>query len=191
VDTNAVNAYVTGFLSTKRIVLWDTLIAKLEEKEVLGVMAHEMGHYVLGHVVRSILLSSLVVLIGLYLVDRMGQALIARFSRSFGFDRLSDVASVPLLLLLLQVNGLILSPVVLAYSRYQEHGADRYALDLTHANHSVGTAFAKLQKENLGVPRPSWFYRIFRSTHPSIGERIDFCNEYHPWAREDRSGRAR
>ena len=57
VDTNAVNAYVTGVFGTKRIVLWDTLIARLDEKELLFVMAHEMGHYVLGHVVRSILLS--------------------------------------------------------------------------------------------------------------------------------------
>ena len=67
VDTKAVNAYVTGVLGTKRIVLWDTLLARLDEKEVLVVMAHEMGHYVLGHVVRSILLSSLVILAGLFL----------------------------------------------------------------------------------------------------------------------------
>ena len=82
VDTNAVNAYVTGVLSTKRIVLWDTLLAKLDEPEVLAVMGHEMGHYVLGHVVRSILLGSLVVLAGLYFVDRAGRWLIARFSRA-------------------------------------------------------------------------------------------------------------
>lgn len=183
VDTNAVNAYVTGFLGSKRIVLWDTLIAKLEEKELLCVMAHEMGHYVLGHVVRSILLSSLVILVGLFLVDRMGCLLVSRYSRFLQFDRLSDVASVPLLMMLIQTNSLILSPAVLAYSRYQEHEADRYALDLTHANHSAGMAFVKLQEENLGVPRPSWLYRTFRSTHPSIGERIDFCNSYRPWTK--------
>lgn len=190
VDTNAVNAYVTGFLGSKRIVLWDTLIAKLEEKELICVMAHEMGHYVLGHVVRSILLSSLVVLVGLYLVDRMGRILIARFPRFLQFDSLSDVASVPLLMMLIQANSLILSPAVLAYSRRQEHEADRYALDLTHANHSAGMAFAKLQRENLGVPRPSWLYRVFRSTHPSIGERIDFCNTYRPWTQEIARGSA-
>lgn len=184
VDTKAVNAYVTGFLSTKRIVLWDTLIAKLEEKELLCVMAHEMGHYVLGHVVRSIVLSSIVILIGLYMVDRMGRWCIGRFGQRLRFDSLADVASIPLLLMLMQVSNLILSPPALAYSRYQEHEADRYALDLTHANHSAAMAFSKLQKENLSVPRPSAFYRIFRSTHPSIGERIDFCNEYRPWAHE-------
>jgi len=70
----------------------------------------------------------------------------------------------------------------MAYSRYQEHEADRFALDLTHTNHSGGTAFVKLQQENLGNPRPGLIYRIFRASHPSIGERIDFCNSYRPVA---------
>jgi Zn-dependent protease with chaperone function len=184
VDTKAMNAYVTGVLGTKRIVLWDTLIAKLAPSEVLAVMGHEMGHYVLGHVVRSILLSSLVVLAGLYFVDRMGRWLIARFSIRLGFDRLSDVASVPLVLMLIEVSSLFLSPVALAYSRYQEHEADRFALYLTHANHSAAMADVKMQAENLSNPRPGLFYKIFRASHPSIGERIDFSNTYHPWRAE-------
>lgn len=183
VDTKTVNAYVTGFLATKRIVLWDTLLAKLDEPEVLCVMAHEMGHYVLGHVVRSILLSSLVILVTLSAVDRVGRFLIARCSGVLKFDRLSDVASIPILLMLIQASSLILGPVVLAYSRHQEHEADRFALDLTRANHSAASAFAKLQEENLGIPRPSWFYRVFRASHPSNGDRIDFCNAYRPWVR--------
>jgi STE24 endopeptidase len=180
-DTKAVNAYVTGVFNTKRIVLWDTLIAKLREPELLVVMGHEMGHYVLGHVVRSILLSSLLTLAGLFLVDRLGQKLIARFSQRLGFDRLSDVASMPLLLMLIEVSTLVLSPAALAYSRYQEHEADQFALDLTHANHSGALSFVKLQEENLSNPRPGLFYKLFRATHPSIGDRIDFCNAYHPW----------
>ena len=71
--------------------------------------------------------------------------------------------------------------MALAYSRHQEHEADRYALDLTRTNHSAGTADAKLQTENLGNPRPGLLYTIFRASHPSIGERIDFANSYHPW----------
>jgi Zn-dependent protease with chaperone function len=181
-DTNAINAYVTGVLQTKRIVLWDTLIAKLSEPELICVMAHEMGHYVHGHVVRSIWLSSILTLTGLFLVDRLGRRLVARYSGRLGFDRLSDVASLPLLLMLLEAVSLVLSPVALAYSRHQEHDADRYALNLTHSNHSAATAFVKLQRENLSNPRPGVLYRLFRSSHPSIGERIDFCNTYHPWA---------
>jgi Zn-dependent protease with chaperone function len=186
VDTKALNAYVTGALGSQRIVLWDTLLAKLDPPEVLTVMGHEMGHYVLGHVARSIWLGALVVLAGLFFVDRAGAWLIARFPARLGFDRLSDVASVPLVLMLMEVASLFLSPMGLAYSRYQEHEADRYALDLTHANRSFATAEVKMQEENLGNPRPGWFYTIFRASHPSTGDRIDFANRYHPW--RSRSG---
>jgi STE24 endopeptidase len=182
VDTKAVNAYVTGVFNTKRIVLWDTLIARLDEKELLVVMAHEMGHYVLGHVSRSILLSSLVILAGLFFVNVMGRRLIARYSHLLGFDSLSDIASAPIVLMLIQLSSLVLTPVAFAYSRFQEHEADRFALDLTHANHSGAMAFVKLQEENLSNPRPGLIYKIFRATHPSIGDRIDFCNSYHPSA---------
>ncbi len=179
-DTRMVNAYVTGVLGTKRIVLWDTLLDRLDEKEVLAVMGHEMGHYVMGHVVWSILLSSLLTLTGLFVVDRLGRWLIARYAHRLRFQSLSDIAAVPLILLLIEVSSLFLSPVAMAYSRFQEHAADRFALDLTHANHSAATAFVKLQHENLSNPRPGLIYKVFRGSHPSIGERIDFCNSYHP-----------
>ncbi len=187
-DTNAVNAYVTGFWQSKRIVLWDTLIKKLDERELLVVMGHEMGHYVLGHVVRSILMSSIITLLGLFLVDRAGRWLVSRYHQQFGFASLADVASVPLLVMLLEVVFLILSPAALAFSRYQEHEADRYSLDLTRANHSAATAHVKLQAENLSNPRPGWLYKVFRSTHPSAGERIDFANSYHPWRASEAPG---
>jgi Zn-dependent protease with chaperone function len=181
VDTKAINAYVTGVFGAKRIVLWDTLTDKLEEPELLSVMGHEMGHYVLGHVPRSILLGSLLVLAALFTVDRLGQTLIARFSDRLGFDRLCDVASVPLLLMLIEVAFLILSPIALAYSRWQEHEADRFSLDLTRSNHAAAVSFVKMQAENLSNPRPGLLYTIFRASHPSISERIEFCNLYHPW----------
>ncbi len=181
IDTKAVNAYVTGVFTTKRIVLWDTLLAKLDEKEVLQVMGHEMGHYVLGHVGRSIVLSSGLTLLGLLLVDRFGRFLVARYSARLGFERLSDVASVPLLLMLIEVAVFLLSPAALAYSRYQEHEADRFALELTRDNQSGARSFVKLLEENLSNPRPGPIFKFFRSSHPSIGERIDFCNSYHPW----------
>ncbi|WP_254054048.1 M48 family metallopeptidase [Singulisphaera sp. GP187] len=182
VDTKAVNAYVTGLLGTKRIVLWDTLLARLENDEVLVVMGHEMGHYVLGHVPRSILLSSLITLASLFWVDRAGRWLLARAKARFGFDQLADVASIPLLLLLLQLASLALGPVANAYSRQQEHEADRFALEITRANRAAALTFVKLQEENLGIPRPGFVYRFWRGSHPSIGERIDFCNTYRPWA---------
>jgi Zn-dependent protease with chaperone function len=181
VDTRALNAYVTGFLATRRIVLYDTLLAKLRDREVLAVMGHEIGHYVLGHVTRSILLASLLVLAGLFAVDRVGRWLTGRFSNRFGFETIADVASVPLLLLLLQATGLIFDPIVMAYSRYQEHQADCFALELTRFNHSAASAFVKLQEGNLGVPWHTRLEKLWRVTHPSTGDRIEFCNRYHPW----------
>jgi Zn-dependent protease with chaperone function len=160
--------------------LWDTLIARLNEKELLFVMAHEMGHYVLGHVVRSIMLSVMITLAGLYFVDRSGRWLISRFAHLLRFNKLSDIASIPLILLLLHLSGIVLGPAAMLYSRHQEHEADRFALDLTRTNHSGAMAFVKLQEENLSNPRPGLMYRIFRASHPSIGERIDFCNTYRP-----------
>lgn len=180
-DTTTVNAYVTGLGGTKRIVLWDTLLAKLDEPEILVIVGHEMGHYVLGHVIRSALLSASVVLIGLYAIHRLASGLIVRFRDRFGFDRLADVASVPLILLLVQVVSLVATPVVYTYSRYQEREADRFALELTRDNHAGAMSFVKLQRENLGYPRPGLFYKIWRSTHPTYGERIDFFNSYQPW----------
>ncbi len=181
-DTKTVNAYVTGMFGTKRIVLWDTLLAKLTPDQVLVVMAHEMGHYVLHHVLLGILVGSAGTLIGLYFVYRLSGILLERGKKRFGFDQLSDVASLPLILLLGQLVSLALMPAALAYSRHQEHEADRFALELTRDNHAAATAFVRLQAENLGNPRPGLLYVLWRGSHPSLGQRIDFANRYHPWA---------
>jgi Zn-dependent protease with chaperone function len=180
-ETTTVNAYVTGLLGTKRIVLWDTLLARLEPDEVLAVMGHEMGHYALDHVSRGLLAGSAGMLLGLFIIHRLGNALIARFHRRFGFDRLGDVASAPLILVLLYAQMFIAAPVVNAFGREMEHEADRFALEVTHDNHAAASAFLKLQASNLSIPYPDPFSRIWRSTHPSIGERIEFANDYRPW----------
>jgi len=181
VDTEAVNAYVTGFGETKRIVLWDTILAKLDRREVLFVMGHEMGHYVLGHIPQSIGFIALVILVTLYGAHRTAGWFIARFRSRFGFESLSDVAALPLLLLLANVFSLAVTPAVMAHSRHQEHQSDRFGLEITRDNHAAATAFVKLQAENLGNPRPGLLYKLWRSSHPPLGERIDFCNAYRPW----------
>ncbi len=185
VDTKAVNAYVTGFMSTKRIVLWDTLLAKLDEDEVLFVMGHEMGHYVLGHVVRSIAFISVVLLAALYGIHRVSGGVLARHGKRFGFHELSDIASLPLILLMFQVLSLVATPLILGVSRHHEHEADRFGVELTRTNHAAATAFVKLQQENLGVPWHNLLYKLWRDTHPPIGERITFFNEYKPWETGD------
>jgi STE24 endopeptidase len=181
VDTKAVNAYVTGMGDTKRIVLWDTIIAKLSREQLLFVMGHEMGHYVLGHVWRTLVVVPLVVLVGLWLIHRSSGALLARYGERWGFTSLSDVAAAPFLGLLFSLFMLVVSPLFLAYSRGLEHEADIFGLELTRDNHAAASAFVVLQQENLGNPRPGWLYKLWRSSHPPLGERIDFCNTYRPW----------
>jgi Zn-dependent protease with chaperone function len=181
VDTKAVNAYVTGFMGTKRIVLWDTIIAKLNHKELLVVMAHEMGHYVLNHVAQGIAFTFILILFTLYIAYRLAGGLLSRYRDRFGFEDLSDIASLPLILLITGILSLLMSPAALAFNRYQEHEADRFALEITKSNHPAAMAFVKLQEENLGVPYPGLLYKCWRASHPPIGERIDFCNDYKPW----------
>ena len=181
VDTKTLNAYVAGLFGTKRIVLWDTTLKRMTDRELLFVMGHEMGHYVLHHVWQAIAFSVVIIAASLYVAYRTAGAVIARFGRRWGFTSLADVASLPLLLLLMSAFGLVVTPLQLAFTRHLEHEADRFGLEITQANHSAGTAFVKLQQDALANPRPGLLYKIFRESHPPLGERIDFANQYHPW----------
>ena len=180
-DTKALNAYVNGFGATKRIVLWDTILKALDRPQLLAVMGHEMGHYVLGHVWKLIAILSITILGLTYAVHRLSGALIRKHQTRFGFTALGDVASLPLVLLLVGAVSLLTDPLTLAVSRHFEHEADRFALEITRSNRAAATAFVILQQENLAVPRPGRLYTWFRSSHPPVGERIDFSNDYRPW----------
>jgi Zn-dependent protease with chaperone function len=181
VDTKTLNAYVAGLFGTKRIVLWDTTLKRMTDRELLFVMGHEMGHYVLHHVWQAIAFSVLILAASLYVAYRTADAVIARYGSRWGFTSLADVASLPLLLLLMSAFGLVVTPLELAFTRHVEHEADRFGLEITQTNHSAGTAFVKLQQDALANPRPGLLYKIFRESHPPLGERIDFANQYHPW----------
>ena len=180
-DTNAVNAYVTGFMGSKRIVLWDTAIEKLEEEELLFVMGHEMGHFVMHHVARSIAVAFGLIFLSLYLIHRVSGALIGKYGDRWGFHSLADIASLPLIMVLMGGFSLLITPLMLGLSRYQEHEADRFGIELTHYNHAAATGFVTLQEENIANPDPGWVYMFWRSSHPSIAQRIEFFNGYRPW----------
>ncbi|HET9361781.1 MAG TPA: M48 family metallopeptidase [Vicinamibacterales bacterium] len=184
-DTKTVNAYVAGVGGTKRIVLWDTILAKLNREQLLVVMGHEMGHYVLNHVWKVIVILSALIMAALYGVHRTAGWLIDRYRKPFGFHELSDVASLPLILLLFGLGTLVVTPVALAVTRHFEHEADRFGLEITRDNHAAASAFAVLQQENLGVPRPGTLYKLWRASHPVLGDRIDFSNDYRPWERNE------
>jgi Zn-dependent protease with chaperone function len=181
VDTKKLNAYVTGFTNTKRIVLWDNIIEKMNEKELLFVLGHEMGHYVLGHIWKLILFFSLLTLVTLYVANRTAGSIITRFKQRFGFDQLSDIASLPLIILLVNVFAFIIAPIANGFGRSLEHQSDQFGLEITRDNHNAANAFVKLQAENLSNPRPGLLYKLWRADHPVLGDRIDFCNEYKPW----------
>jgi len=177
-DTRLVNAYVTGLGRTKRIVLWDTLLQRFEPEEVLFVTGHEIGHYLLHHTLAVILGSALLTTLSLYVVHRLSGHLIARYRHRFGFDRLSDVASLPLLVLVGSAVSFAVTPAALAFSRWQEREADRVGLELTRDRHAAAMAFVRLQQENLAVPRPGLLYTLWRGSHPSLASRIEEANRW-------------
>ncbi len=181
-ETRQVNAYVTGFGGTKRIVLWDTLVDRLQADEVVFVMGHEIGHFVLRHTLTVILVATLLATLSLYLVHRVAGWSITRFHHRFGFDRLDDVASLPLLMLVGGAVILAATPVALAVSRRQEREADRFGLEITRDNRSAARAFVRLHDENLAVPRTGLLYRLWRGSHPDLADRIEFSNRYRPWS---------
>ena len=187
VDTKTLNAYVTGFLGTKRIVIWDNTLAKMNERELLFVLGHEMGHYLLGHTWKTIFFYSFLILITLYNAHRVAAALIDKFKLRFGFEELSDIASFPLIILLISIFSLIvINPAGNWFSRSLEHQADRFGLEITRDNYNAATAFVKLQSENLSNPRPGTLYKIWRMSHPPLGDRIEYANEYKPWLKNEK-----
>ena len=180
-DTKTTNAYVTGFGVTKRIVLWDTIIARMDERSLLFVMGHEMGHYVLHHIWVVIAALSALAMLSLYAVHRVAHGLIRRHAHRFGFERLDDIASYPLVNIVAGVVIGIATPLFYVVTRHDEHEADRFGLEITRDNLACATAFVKLADDNLGIPRPNPILHLLRGSHPTLAERIEFCNSYRPW----------
>ncbi|HEY2679572.1 MAG TPA: M48 family metallopeptidase [Steroidobacteraceae bacterium] len=181
VDTNELNAYVTGIGGTKRIVLWDTTLKEFNPDEVALVMSHEMGHYALGHAWKGIVVESFVLLIGLWVVHICVDWMIRRFGARTGVHEIGDFASLPLFMLTFSAVVFLLMPPLLVVSRDYEHEADRFGLEMTHENHSCALVFVKFVQHDLAYPNPSPLVEFFRWSHPSLGDRINFCNTYHPW----------
>jgi Zn-dependent protease with chaperone function len=181
-DTKGLNAYVIGLGSTNRIVLWDTTIAKLPEDQLLFVMGHEMGHYVLHHIWWGFLFTSLLFVFLFYLTYKTSSWILTRYQGRFGFHAMSQIASLPLFFLLFSFFSLLTTPLSNYVSRVMEHQADQFGLEITQNNQAAGEAFVTLQEENLANPRPGPIFKCWRSTHPPVGERIDYCNSYCPWS---------
>lgn len=180
-QSSKINAYVTGLFSTKRIVLFDTLIKGFTHDEIRFVMGHEMGHYVLNHIWLGLGSAWVLLVALLWIASRILPGIIHRFKGKFKFERLEDVASLPLILLCLIVMSFVIQPVNNGISRAMEHRADRFGMDISGVSGDVAaTAFDKLSAYNLSDPNPSpiiefWFY-----DHPAVQKRIDFVKNYKP-----------
>lgn len=186
--TNAINAYVTGLGASKRVVIWDTTIQKTTNDEALFIVGHELGHYVLGHVLKGALLGAAGLLLALYLLFRGLDWALGRWGRDWKIPSPEDWASFAVLLLLLQVLLFVASPAVNAVSRMQEHAADVYGLEVIHGlipnSEEVGAhAFQVLGELDLADPNPPAFIKFWLYSHPPLAERLVFAHSYDPWSK--------
>lgn len=173
-DTKTMNAYMTGVFSSKRIVLWDTTINNLERDEVLAVSAHEIGHYVKGHIWKSIILGGLGSLFIMYLLYITSTWILSNSKGNFGFNNLHDLASLPLIILVMNFYMFFANPIMNFASRQMEREADAYEIYLTEDRKAAISAMLKLSEGNLSIPRPSRIYKMWYYTHPPVEERIEF-----------------
>lgn len=178
-DTKTMNAYMTGILASKRIVFWDTTINNLEQEEVISIAAHEIGHYVEKHIWKNILLNSIGLIIMLFLTYKTSNWVLKLSKGSFGVKSLSDMSAIPLLILVLNFYSFLGMPISNYVSRYMERQADTYEIVLTSNRDSAVSAMEKLNKQSLGLPRPSNIYKVWYHSHPTLEERLDFYKN-HP-----------
>jgi STE24 endopeptidase len=181
------NAYVTGFGPSKRVVVWDTTIQKATTPETLFVFGHEMGHYVLNHVVIGLSAAAVGLLIALYLLYRLSGWFLYRWGRRWQIRELGDWAALPMIFLIFSILGFIAQPISAGISRTIEHNADVYGLEVTHginANspEAAAHAFQVLGELSLDYPYPSKFVVFWYYDHPSIPDRVRFAHNYDPWS---------
>lgn len=180
-QTLTMNAYVTGLGPSKRIVMWDTLLAKLSHDEILAVMGHEMGHYVMHHIWKGIAFEAAVTFLGFALAQWLFERGLARWGTKWGARERGDPASLPWLMLLASLLAFLFSPVYSSFSRHIEHQADQFALELTHLNEAAATSEVKFAEDSKVDPSPNAFIEFWRYSHPAAQRRIEFALEYKPW----------
>ena len=169
-QTTRVSANVAGFLGTERIALNDNLLNKCTLPEIETVMAHEIGHYVLNHMFKSLLFFGLVIVAGFAFVKWGFAACVRRWGARWGVAGIGDVAGLPLLLLLLSVFFFALTPVTNTYIRVQEVEADLFALNAARQPDGEAAVDLKLGEYRKLAPGPVEEFLFF--DHPSGQTRI-------------------
>jgi STE24 endopeptidase len=164
------NAYFAGLGKARRIVLFDTLLNSLSHEEILGVLAHELGHFKLKHILKSYLAGQAIMFVGFYLTylllnwDRPYQA--------FGFDLTQSYAMLFMVSIFWRRLGFFLKPLYMIFSRRAERQADFFAVQLRRDARPLAVALKKMAEHNLSNLNPHPLYVWFYYSHPPIPERI-------------------
>ena len=179
--TTALNAYVSGFGSTRRIVVYDTVLAQLPDDQIESIAAHELGHVAADDVLTGTLMGALGAAAG---VTALGWLLsLAPLRRRAGADGPGDPRIVPLVLFLLALGTLASAPVQNLVSRHIEARADVHALDLTRDPEAFMAMQRGLAVTNLEAPDPPAAWHWFFGSHPTTAQRIGIAQD---WERLDR-----
>lgn len=168
------NAALTGLGSTRRIILADTLLDNYTPEEIEAVLAHELGHHVHKHILKSIFVQAGITLFGFWAANWTLHYAVDQHM----FEELSDFANLPLLALVSVVLSFVLMPAMNAYSRFNERQADRYAFETTASVQPFISSMNKLAEQNLAERAPSKWVEWFFHSHPSISRRLAAAEEW-------------
>jgi STE24 endopeptidase len=174
------NAALTGLGNTRRIILADTLLQNYSTDEIEAVLAHELGHHVHGHILKSIFVEAAVTLAGFWAAN---EALRYATDQQKMFEHLTDFANLPLLVLVSTILSLVLMPALNAYSRFTERQADVYCWNSVSNIAPYVSAMEKLNKQNLSESHPSRLVELLFHSHPPISKRIAAAEE---WSKKHR-----
>ncbi|HUC29712.1 MAG TPA: M48 family metallopeptidase [Candidatus Acidoferrum sp.] len=170
------NAALTGLGATRRIILADTLLDNYTSDEIEAVLAHELGHQVHRHILKSIFVQAGITLFGFWAANWTLHYAVDH--HMFEFVQLSDFANLPLLALVATVLSLFLMPALNAYSRYNERQADRYAFESIASVEPFISSMNKLAEQNLAERTPAKWVEWFFHSHPSISRRLAAAEEW-------------
>jgi STE24 endopeptidase len=169
------NAYFTGIGKTKRIVLYDTLLHKMDEDEVLAVLAHEGGHWKKKHLLKMLVVFETLSLAGAYIAFKVLKAGI--LGEIFGIKGNTFFGELVILSFVFSVISFPFTPLFSAFSRKHEREADRFAVDLAPKPDALATSLIKLSKDNLSNFHPHPLYAAFHYSHPPVVERVKRIQE--------------
>ena len=165
------NAYFTGIGRTKRIILFDTLLASHPDEELISVLAHEAGHWMKKHTIKQLIMVEILSLIGLFILAKL-----LRWSfiyQTFGFEEQIAYVGLFLVSVVLSPLGYFLRPIGSALSRKYEREADDVAVELMGTAAPMKEALIRLSADNLANLLPHPIFSWFNYSHPPPIERIE------------------